>query len=654
MFAYPNGGKGFARSTSSNFSLAEGNRRPSWFFDSETLVALRDVAIEKLLRAAIVRVERSRGRMTSEERAELEQDLQLAKAPRNEQQQLANVLDILGDLPLAETTRRENLSKREIAALNRASRPDPLRPSRRPGSSLRSGEADPQMAKVQADLRRLGVQRSSVDPEARTDRPAASPATERPRFQPSGRPGNSLRDCILLCWCEVDQWVVSELGAILRGPEVTYAELREGERWILEPGIRPHLASDVARAHVTMAQRLARHSLAATVALVHLSRAVELGLPASSRSLVEAKTLAEATRAATPRPALQLRLTCEPDVDPQIEIMVAAALRSVLMGTENALSALTTYATRSDQPTLTVRILKADLVADFSGVSTVSSSYLSHYQRVPNPRKRSLEFACDLAKSWAESAEYSYESALRSHNIYPTEWSLISVNNAYNNYVRAVDDYNFKVNLYNSTPSTIEEPVFMPYSFRQGTVRFGWRVAAHISAPGVGSIHQQHESIATDFMRIGAKVTDRTETYRRNDSLDIDISPEAGLNRLFKVAEEIRDSMQPGLGKLAFQTTAVLEPEQQTILAWLHHPLGIQKSLAEELGVPEWASQCVNPADLLSTLHRAEPPEVLVPGCRATQEGRLSAEAALLGCSRPSCARRAHRDASPPAPAPER
>lgn len=557
--------------------LTEWTEKPSWCFDSDKLRALRPVAIEKLEQAAIASVEQSRGRFQPASRMSLLRDLQLVKVQQAEQQQLGYVLDILADMPLSNVASTERLSQQSLAALDRA--------------------------KNQA----LGRQ--------------------------ARQSGSAIDKCIGKCWKEVQQWIVTETGRILRLPDVTYDELSVGELWAIDPSIAPRLDADLSSAHVSFAGRLASHPLASTVALVHLSRARALGISGPAALPLQIEAVAKATRSATPRPPVSLRITCEKSVDPQLEMIVASALRSVLTSSAESLSELTPFAAASDQQTVTIHITRANIVFDTSGVSAVASSYLSHYQDVPNPRKEHLRRDCDWAESDVSRAKWSYDSAVSSHNIYPTQWSLNSVNSAYNNYVRAVDDYNFKVGLFNSTPSTTSEPVFMPYSFRQGTVRFGWQVGVLASLPGMPTLREDRESIASDFVRLGSKISDKSESQRRTDPLNIDLSADAGLNHLYEALRAIRDSLNVGLGKLAFETTATLAPEQHRILAWLHHPLGIQASLADALGVPKWASGCVSVKDLVGGLAKLSPPELQLAVCPATTRGALTAEAAsaLLG-----------------------
>src|SRR5262249_40886199 len=161
-----------------------------------------------------------------------------------------------------------------------------------------------------------------------------------------------------------------------------------------------------------------------------------------------------------------------------------------------------------------------------------------------------------------------------SDNINPTQYSLNSVNWAYTAYSIAVNRYNSLVDLYNVTPALTSREVYLPYTFREGDVRFGWRASIRADIAGHETVECVKESIAKDFVRRGCKYTDRTEQYRKDDLLDIDVRPAAAIAHLSDVVMQVKEAMGGALARLATAPVADLGVEETATLGWIFHPWG--------------------------------------------------------------------------------
>jgi S1-C subfamily serine protease len=433
-----------------------------------------------------------------------------------------------------------------------------------------------------------------------------------------------LLPCISAAWSAFARWHREDFPRILDSLQVTYAELAVGEAWNSVASYGQTSRASLARAHVHVAARLAPQGIASVLALIHLGRAKEHGLPAADEQLVAVERLALATRAVSPAPVYRLRIDLEPKVDPQVHDLVERAFQIGLQSDVKALGRLDLFEQGRELPHVTVTIRDAELIADFSNLQTIASSYFSHFENVPNLAKSLLKSQLDSAKWDVNSKESAYNSAVSSYNLFPSQFSLNSVNWAYTAYSMAVNNHNSLVDLYNSTPATITQPVYLPYSFRQGNVRFGWSASVSVEVSGCEPINYSNESVASDFVRVGSKYSDRTESYRKEDFLDIDVSADAGLGHLAKVVAQVKESMNKPLGRLAKEPVADLGPEERATLGWIYHPWGIQPEIAESLGVPMWAKSAAQGLALqrLTT----PPPQVPLKANPTRIEGPLTTE----------------------------
>jgi S1-C subfamily serine protease len=311
-------------------------------------------------------------------------------------------------------------------------------------------------------------------------------------------------------------------------------------------------------------------------------------MPVEDSALVSARALAEATWDATPPPLLRLDIDLLPKVDPEIRGLLLLVLTGELTESPGAWSRLDPYSLDEKAPRIVLSVRNAEHVADFSDVRKVDSNYFSHFETVANPQKAYLESLTDSARRDADFKEISYNSAVSSHNIWRNQYSLNNVNWAYSAYSAAVDRYNSLVIQYNATPSTISRPVYLPYSFEQGRVRFGWTLDTEIKIGAVATVDAVKESVVSDFVRLGNKATDQSEAYRAFDGFDIEVDANAGLGHLMKTVALVKEAMNTDMAALTVAPIADLTPQESSILGWLYHPWGRQAALASVLDLPEW------------------------------------------------------------------
>jgi hypothetical protein len=243
------------------------------------------------------------------------------------------------------------------------------------------------------------------------------------------------------------------------------------------------------------------------------------------------------------------------------------------------------------KPQIRIEVSEGQLfIPNSSDLIAKVSSYLSHYESVPNPRKEFLERQLSSQKISVSIAESSYESAVSSHNIYPTDWSLIGVNSARTRYVMAVDQYNNLVREYNATPDTVSQPVHVPYTYREGIVRAGLRTTGAIWV-GDQKTDVQRAEVVSDNFRIGTKYNDIRESSRRDDPLEIEIDGGSQLRRIMTVARGWVNELDRDISRLPEQSRIELPSDEALLLRWLTGPFGPKESTAKQLGISPWAVQ---------------------------------------------------------------
>jgi S1-C subfamily serine protease len=226
-------------------------------------------------------------------------------------------------------------------------------------------------------------------------------------------------------------------------------------------------------------------------------------------------------------------------------------------------------------------------------LSTVRSSYLSHYEEVPNPLKSTLKNQLALQRIEVEMAESALASAIRVHYAYPTQYSLMNVNTARTRYSVAIDIYNALVQRYNATSSTFTQPVYLPYSFVEGTVRHGWRVAGVVEIGGKKQSFRLEE-VDQDFVRLGSREEDKEVRYRRLDLLEIRVGVDRLIEQLEKLTDAIVEKIAMASGGLQLDTRGQLTERERAIVAAVLHPFGKEQATRAGLDLPRWLNDSVS------------------------------------------------------------
>jgi len=390
-----------------------------------------------------------------------------------------------------------------------------------------------------------------------------------------------------------------EFTIFLDDADVTFGGVCVGERLLEQvPGLEETAFPErLATAHVQRARNRATQGKAAAISLVHLQRSLML----SDKGKEEIDRLKRQCLAsvATDLPvSMPISIDGNPTIDPTtLRLLEIACATQILSDTESH------WRWRWASPlegTANVRIYveAAEYVSTpLTSLSTVSSRYLSHYEDIANPMKAILKSRLEAQESSVSLAKSQYNSAVTSHNIYPTTFSLQNANNAYTRYSMAVDEYNRLVNQYNATPATTTRAVYLPYSFQEGTVKSGWNAIATVSA-GQVSFSTGAECIESDFVRYGTKFSDEVAAYRRDDPLTINVGIDAQVERLGKVSSKIRESLGQAIAHMPIDTRADLDQEEGILLAHILHPFGIVGKVAPANRSLQWAVGLCGSIDL--------------------------------------------------------
>jgi S1-C subfamily serine protease len=395
-------------------------------------------------------------------------------------------------------------------------------------------------------------------------------------------------DC---CNMTLDSWAARRAQMPVASEEPTLAlmtalhDLREVQRAHNRKGVEALFASVL----VTRAESLRVDPRTAPLSWLYLQQAQALS---GNNELIDA-SLAEAVSAlqrAEPFSAT-IAIDLGPKIEPETHQLLFASLYSCIAQSSRKGVAWSWVDPVHGKPLFRIEISEGELfVPRSSDLIEKSSSYLSHFETVPNPYKEQLEWQLRTGKSSVDFAESRYESAVSSHNVYPTEWSLMSVNSARTQYVMAVDAYNSLVRQYNATPDTISQPVYVPYTYREGVIRAGIRSSGAVWA---GTIREEgrHAEVVSDSLRIGAKYSDVNESSRRDDPLDIEIDGESQLRRMMAVARGWIADLDRVIARLPQQVRMELSPDEAQLLSWLSGPFGPSGKTAEALEIPKWAVQ---------------------------------------------------------------
>lgn len=392
--------------------------------------------------------------------------------------------------------------------------------------------------------------------------------------------------------------------------EIAYPVMAFAEELLaLLPGKQSGFRQLVAQSHLIWAQKLAPTGRTAVLALIHLDRARTLGGALDASRLARMQSVAEASFAAAGPVPLTIRINTNPQIDPIFQDLVQLTVFNTILERSKPHIRWKLIGAEDSPGDVLISIDAIQLfLPGFDQLNSVTSSYLSHYEKVPNPYKDVLESQLNSQRFAVNMAESALTSAITSHNIYPTQWSLANVNNARTRYYMAVDHYNTLVQQYNLTPSTITRPVYLPYSFHQGTIRQGWSLSGSLTVTDRVEPFVLEE-IETDFVRIGSRANDKEVSYRRSDSIDIPIGVERQLSQLDAVVSRLRQRLAAMMQSIALETRIELPRDEQVILGAALQPFGQGYVDLGGSTIPAWSHEALGRLEL-PKLAESKPPVV--------------------------------------------
>ena len=242
------------------------------------------------------------------------------------------------------------------------------------------------------------------------------------------------------------------------------------------------------------------------------------------------------------------------------------------------------------------------IVDDASRLPRVHSQYLAHYETVVNERKDQLKSELDSRKRACDWAESELAAALNSLKWNPSEYTLSRANSARTAYDLAISGYNSTVVIYNATPDMISQPVYLPYDFFEGDVRFGWIIGGTATIDGVRHSLTTRSAIDTAHVRLGTNPNDRDPERRRDLGSTLNVSLDSAIAHLSTVLERICSELGPLLGSLTQSHDERLEKRELAMLGWIFHPWGEAPPTADRVWL-SWAP----PLDLAARLTSATP-----------------------------------------------
>jgi hypothetical protein len=215
----------------------------------------------------------------------------------------------------------------------------------------------------------------------------------------------------------IGNWSQGPLLSILRQPQPSM-ELIGCAESMLES--LPDTSTDAYRAALAGAhmQRAAVHATEGKVAalsLLHLARARALGAGVhEDASGLEYSARAAFGVGASLGPTIAIDVA--PEVDPQLNLLLQFALISAFAGRTQTHWRWKWTDPIYGKPQICLRIDSCRLeVPSLADLQVISSTYLSHYETVPNPAKEYLATLLSSAKWQVSFAESSYNSAVSSH-----------------------------------------------------------------------------------------------------------------------------------------------------------------------------------------------------------------------------------------------
>ncbi len=391
----------------------------------------------------------------------------------------------------------------------------------------------------------------------------------------------------------VNRWYQRFIAGVANKENASFDTIDDYESLLKEipSSMASELGHQIGFLHIRAADARSGAGTSAVLSLLHAERARQLYKErAPIEEIKDLQKKAVASIITGERLGALISIDCDPSINPQLYDLVRTAfimgIRSRTMsyfswrflppGQSGASKEIFIEAIRVETP-------------NYNELHTVISEYFAHTESVPNPRKAYLDAMLISARIDLDLAKSSYSSAVTSHNIYPTQYSLMNANTAYNNYVFKLNTYNNYVNPYNATPSTIERPVFMPYSFKEGTVNYGWEVRIHYNIEGQSGV-ATGKSIESDFVRIGTRYNDKNPSYRRDDDLTFPVTVERTIYHLVNAVKMACDQMKSAISEaVPLKYTSGFTDREVKTTKWFLHPWGSDIETGRRNSVPDWA-----------------------------------------------------------------
>jgi len=388
------------------------------------------------------------------------------------------------------------------------------------------------------------------------------------------------------------------------------------------------LKRQIGSKHLRAAERRSGSGAASVLSLLHAARSEMLaGDKGSFQQVLAVRDSAVSGILAGERLGATMSIDSDPAISPQLYDLVRTAIMTgVRKKTRGFFSWRFLPEGRSGgDVNIMLEVIRLE-IPSYDGLDTVVSQYLSHFESVPNPLKSYLEGMLSMAKLQLSFAESSYNMAVSTHNIYPTQYSLANANNAYNTYIDKLNYHNQLVREYNATSSTVERPVYKAYAFKQGTVRYGWELRMRLKTRD-REITASGRSMETDFVRIGTRYNDTDPSRRRDDDLNFEVSIERTIAHLVAANLKVFDQVSPAiLDAVPLQYTAGFSEREKKTAQWFLHPWGSDPEVARANGVPDWSIKAL-PTIKFSEF-RPKPLEIVLPAPRERPGTPLDAKAA--------------------------
>lgn len=409
------------------------------------------------------------------------------------------------------------------------------------------------------------------------------------------------------------RWLESSVPSILGREEIDLDDLVSAELLYQGHEGSSRIRESLCLAHVARARELGRGGPTALLAWAHLHRAEALGTAPQEQELATVRRLVEAALGSTDWPEFAIGVEIGPGVDPPLQRLVYWAIRRHFEGRSQGWTEWRWVDPNAADRSVLFEVEGASFVSpSFEDLEQRSSRYFSHFQDVPNPRKSALRSQLAVQEISVSTAESSYDWAVTSFNINPTQFGLNQINIARSGYNMAVDQYNILVGLFNATPATVTEEVYLPYSFQEGEVEFGWQLDVSIEVAGRREGHRS-SSMESDFVRIGTRPEDQSKRYRRDDPVDIDTSPEAGIAHLSKALSGVEEQLNVAIARVPRSWLVDVSAEEESLLGWLLHPMGT-KTIGQATGeVPDFVLTAMDELGLRPPVRAPQPIAIRSP-----------------------------------------